>query len=66
MFAPNDDAFVATCKALKVSKLELLNMPNLADILKARGRRNLRVRPRFYHVSYKQLVNSTTLWLARS
>eukprot|EP00199_Chlamydomonas_sp_CCMP681_P003566 CAMPEP_0119105928 /NCGR_PEP_ID=MMETSP1180-20130426/3755_1 /TAXON_ID=3052 ORGANISM="Chlamydomonas cf sp, Strain CCMP681" /NCGR_SAMPLE_ID=MMETSP1180 /ASSEMBLY_ACC=CAM_ASM_000741 /LENGTH=183 /DNA_ID=CAMNT_0007091109 /DNA_START=81 /DNA_END=632 /DNA_ORIENTATION=- len=34
VFAPNDDAFSATAKALKLSKMELLALPNLADILK--------------------------------
>lgn len=34
MFAPNDDAFVALAKKLGKTKMELLDLPNLADVLK--------------------------------
>lgn len=34
IFAPDDDAFAAAAKKLGVTKLELQNLPNLADILK--------------------------------
>jgi len=34
LFAPNDDAFAEVIKALKITKLELINLPNLGDILK--------------------------------
>jgi len=34
IFAPKDDAFLAACKSLKITKMELLALPNLADILK--------------------------------
>lgn len=34
LFAPNDDAFSDAARALKISKLELMALPNLADILK--------------------------------
>lgn len=35
IFAPDDDAFAAAAKTLGVTKLELQNIPNLADVLKA-------------------------------
>jgi len=34
VFAPNDDAFVAVIKTLGVTKLELMALPNLGEILK--------------------------------
>ena len=34
VFAPDDDAFIAVCKKLGVTKLALMDLPNLADILK--------------------------------
>lgn len=34
VFAPDDDAFGAACKQLGVSKLELMSLPNLPEILK--------------------------------
>lgn len=34
IFAPKDDAFLEAAKKLKITKLELLNLPNLGDILK--------------------------------
>lgn len=34
VFAPDDDALSAACKKLKISKMELMTLPNLADILK--------------------------------
>ena len=34
VFAPDDDAFSAAARALKLSKIELLALPNLGDILK--------------------------------
>ena len=34
LFAPDDDAFADAARALKITKLELLALPNLADILK--------------------------------
>ena len=34
VFAPNDDAFVEVIKALKTTKLGLMELPNLGDILK--------------------------------
>lgn len=34
IFAPNDDAFGDAARALGVTKMELLNLPNLPDILK--------------------------------
>ena len=35
VFAPDDDAFSAACKKLGVSKLALMDLPNLGDVLKA-------------------------------
>jgi uncharacterized surface protein with fasciclin (FAS1) repeats len=35
IFAPDDDAFAAAAKKLGVTKLELQNIPNLVDVLKA-------------------------------
>ena len=34
VFAPNDDAFADVIKALKTTKLGLMELPNLGDILK--------------------------------
>ena len=34
VFAPNDDAFTAAAKALGTTKLGLMSLPNLGDILK--------------------------------
>lgn len=34
VFAPNDDAFIAAAKEMGVTKIEILNLPNMADILK--------------------------------
>ena len=34
LFAPNDDAFADAARALKISKIELMALPNLGDILK--------------------------------
>jgi tetratricopeptide (TPR) repeat protein len=34
VFAPNDDAFAEVIKALKTTKLGLMELPNLGDILK--------------------------------
>lgn len=34
VFAPNDDAFIAAAKKLGVTKLELVTLPNILDILK--------------------------------
>jgi hypothetical protein len=34
VFAPNDDAFAEVIKALKTTKLGLMDLPNLGDILK--------------------------------
>lgn len=34
LFAPDDDAFAAAAKKLGVTKLELANLPNLAEVLK--------------------------------
>ncbi|GAX73446.1 hypothetical protein CEUSTIGMA_g898.t1 [Chlamydomonas eustigma] len=34
LFAPNDDAFADAARALKITKMELLALPNLPDILK--------------------------------
>jgi len=34
LFAPDDDAFAAAAKKLGVTKLELQNIPNLAEVLK--------------------------------
>jgi len=34
MFAPDDDAFAAAAKKLGVTKLELMNLPTLGDVLK--------------------------------
>ena len=34
VFAPNDDAFADAARALKITKIDLLNLPNLGDILK--------------------------------
>lgn len=34
IFAPDDDAFAAAAKQLKVTKIELLTLPNLPDIVK--------------------------------
>jgi uncharacterized surface protein with fasciclin (FAS1) repeats len=34
LFAPNDDAFADAARALKITKIELLALPNLPDILK--------------------------------
>ena len=34
VFAPNDDAFIEVIKALKTTKLGLMELPNLGDILK--------------------------------
>ena len=34
LFAPNDDAFAEVIKALKTTKLGLMELPNLGDILK--------------------------------
>ena len=35
VFAPDDDAFNAACKKLGVTKLALMDLPNLGDVLKA-------------------------------
>jgi len=34
VLAPDDDAFMAVAKSLKLTKMQLLELPNLADILK--------------------------------
>lgn len=34
LFAPNDDAFIAATKKLGITKLELMSLPNLGEILK--------------------------------
>lgn len=34
LFAPNDDAFADAARALKISKIELMALPSLGDILK--------------------------------
>ena len=34
VFAPNDDAFADVIKTLKITKLQLMELPNLPDILK--------------------------------
>ena len=39
VFAPDDDAFVAVAKKLGTTRLGLLELPNLGDILKVRPRR---------------------------